>query len=195
MNTIKYFFLFLSVALFSVNAQTKWTVDKAHSRIGFSATHMVISTVDGVFHDYTADVTTDGDNFETAKINVTIDVNSIDTQNEQRNNHLKSNDFFNAEKYPEIKFVSKSFKKVDGKNWKLVGDFTIRDVTKEITLDVKFNGMITDPWGNTRAGFKLTGEVNRFDYKLEWNKLIETGGLVVGKEIELNIDLELIKAK
>ncbi|PKL89552.1 MAG: polyisoprenoid-binding protein, partial [Ignavibacteriae bacterium HGW-Ignavibacteriae-2] len=130
-----------------------------------------------------------------AKIEFTVDINSINTDNEKRDQHLKSDDFFNAEKFPKMLFKSKSLKKESGKNWKMVGDLTIRDVTKEITLDVKFNGTIKDPWGNTRAGFKLTGELDRFDYNLKWNSALETGGLVVSKEVEITANIELIQSK
>lgn len=178
-----------------VNAQTKWNVDKSHSNVGFSVTHLVISEVTGQFKSFNADIETKNDDFTDAKINFTIDVASISTENEGRDKHLKSDDFFNAEKFPKITFVGKSFKKVDGKKYKLVGDFTMRDVTKQITLDVVFNGTVKDPWGNTKAGFKISGELNRMDYNVKWNNLIEAGGAVVSKEVAININLELNKAK
>jgi polyisoprenoid-binding protein YceI len=178
-----------------VNAQTKWNVDKSHSNVGFSVTHLVISEVTGQFKSFNADIETKNDDFSDAKINFTIDVASISTENEGRDKHLKSDDFFNAEKFPKITFVGKSFKKVDGKKYKLVGDFTMRDVTKQITLDVVFNGTVKDPWGNTKAGFKISGELNRMDYNVKWNNLIEAGGAVVSKEVAININLELNKAK
>lgn len=178
-----------------VNAQTKWNIDKSHSNVGFSVTHLVISEVTGQFKSFNADIETKNDDFTDAKINFTIDVASISTENEGRDKHLKSDDFFNAEKFPKITFVGKSFKKVDGKKYKLVGDFTIRDVTKQITLDVIFNGTVKDPWGNTKAGFKISGEINRMDYNVKWNNLIEAGGAVVSKEVAINVNLELNKAK
>jgi polyisoprenoid-binding protein YceI len=186
--------LWLLILAVSTNfAQTNWSVDKAHSKIGFSVTHMVISQVEGQFNSFDAKIVTDGDNFENAKIDFSADVNSINTDNEKRDNHLKSDDFFNAEKFPKMTFKGKSFKKVDGKNYILVGDLTIRDVTKEVSLNVKFNGIVKDPWGNTKAGFKITGEVNRFDYGLKWNAALETGGLVAGEDVTLDINLELAK--
>ncbi|MFA7419574.1 MAG: YceI family protein [Melioribacteraceae bacterium] len=178
-----------------VNAQTKWSVDKSHSNVGFSVTHLIISEVTGQFKNFSAEIETTSDDFTDAKINFTIDVASINTENEGRDKHLKSDDFFNAEKFPKITFVGKSFKKVDGKKYKLVGDFTMRDVTKQITLDVVFNGTVKDPWGNTKAGFKISGELNRMDYNVKWNNLIEAGGAVVSKEVAININLELNKAK
>jgi polyisoprenoid-binding protein YceI len=191
MKNIKYAFAALFLLFTAVSAQTKWDVDKAHSKVGFSVTHMVISEVDGFFNDFQGDITTTGDDFSTAKINFTIDVNSITTDNQQRDTHLKSDDFFNAAKFPKITFVGKSLKKVGDNKYKLTGDFTIRDVTKEITLDVTMNGIVKDPWGLTRAGFKIRGEINRFDYNLKWNKMLEAGGLVVSKDVELVINLEL----
>lgn len=172
---------------------TKWGVDKSHSKIGFSVSHLVITDVDGYFKDYDADITTQGDDFSTANIKFTIQTGSIFTNNADRDNHLKSDDFFNSETYPYITFVGKSLQKISANKFKLLGDFTLRDVTKEVELDVKFNGIVKDPWGNTKAGFKLKGEINRFDYNLKWNAAIETGGLVVGKEVELNIAIQLIK--
>lgn len=174
-------------------AQTKWNFDKAHTNIGFKVDHMVITTVSGNFQEYEGSITLESDTFENASINFTIEVASINTENKQRDNHLRSDDFFNAEKFPEMTFRSKSMKKVDGNKYKLVGDLTIRDVTKEVTLDVVHKGTIKDPWGNTRAGFNINGAVNRFDFNLKWNTLLEAGGLVVGEDITIDIDTEVIK--
>lgn len=191
-------FKFLAVAFFlvssSIFAQTKWTVDKSHSKVGFSVSHLVITDVDGFFKDYDAQITTEAEDFSTAKIDFTIKTNSIFTDNNDRDNHLRGDDFFNSEKYPQMSFKGKSMKKVGDNKYKLVGDFTIRDVTKQVELDVKFNGIVKDPWGNTKAGFKVSGEIDRFDYNLKWNKTIETGSLVVGKDVELVIDLQLKKS-
>jgi len=190
-------FKFLAVLLFLVSsslfAQTTWTVDKAHTKVGFSVTYLVITDVQGYFKDYDAQITTDGDDFSTANIELKVNTSSIFTDNDKRDNHLRSDDFFNAEKYPQMIFKGKTMKKVSDNKYKLVGDFTIRDVTKQVELDVKYNGTVKDPWGNTKAGFKVTGEIDRFDYKLKWDKSIETGSLVVGKEVELIIDLQLVK--
>ena len=177
----------------SLFAQTTWTVDKSHSKVGFGVTHLVITDVDGFFKDYDAQITTEGDDFSKTQIDFTIKTNSIFTDNKDRDNHLRSDDFFNAEKYPDMIFKGKSMKKVGDKKYKLIGDFTIRDVTKQIALDVTYNGTVKDPWGNTKSGFKVTGEIDRFDYNLKWNKAIETGSLVVGKDVELVIDLQLVK--
>jgi polyisoprenoid-binding protein YceI len=195
MAKIRFFALFLSLtALISINAQTKWTVDKAHSKVQFSVTHLVISEVNGSFKSFDGDIEASKSDFSDAKINFTVNVASINTDNDARDKHLKSDDFFNAEKFPLITFKGKSLKKIDDKNYKLTGDFTIRDVTKEITLDVVYNGTVKDPWGNIKAGFKILGEVNRFDYNLKWNALMEAGGAVAGKMVKLVIDLELQKS-
>jgi polyisoprenoid-binding protein YceI len=188
-------FLLLFVSL--INAQTKeenvWVVDKAHSKIGFAVTHLLISEVEGYFKDFDLKVVTDREDFVDAKIEFTAKTASIFTDNEKRDAHLRSDDFFNSEKFPEMKFVSKSFKKVGKNKYKLTGDLTIRDVTKPITLDVVYNGTVKDPWGNTKAGFNVTGQLNRFDYGLKWNALTELGGAVVDKIVKLRIHVELTK--
>jgi len=193
MRSLKYLTAMFVLVSASLLAQTNWTVDKAHSKVGFSVTHLVITDVEGYFKNYDATITTKGDDLTTANIDFTINTSSIFTDNNDRDNHLRSDDFFNAEKYPQMTFKGKSMKKVSENKYKLVGDFTIRDVTKQVELDVKYNGTVKDPRGNIKAGFKVTGEIDRFDYNLKWNKTIEAGSLVVGKEVELVIDLQLVK--
>lgn len=189
--------LFTALIIFSAwfaNAQTtKWTFDNSHTNINFIATHMVISKVTGSFGSYSGTVLSDKEDFTDAKINFNANVASISTNNEKRDTHLKSDDFFNAAKFPELSFKGKSLAKVSGNNYKLTGDLTIRDVTKPVELDVVFGGIVKDPWGNTRAGFQITGTINRFDYNLKWDNAIETGGLVVGKDIKIDCAVELIK--
>ncbi len=194
MNKIKFFSLIVLFLAISLSAQTKWKFDNSHTQIKFSVTHLLITEVDGLFKNYEGTVETNGDNFENAKINFKIDVSSIDTDNTQRDEHLKSDDFFAADKFSHITFKGKSLKKINDKNYKLVGDLTMRGITKEIELNVRFNGIVTDPWGNTKAGFKITGSLNRFDYGLKWNALIEAGGAVVGEDVELIINVQLSKA-
>ncbi len=189
-NIILYFLLF---AVLTVSAQTNWSFDKAHSKIGFTVSHMVITDVDGKFNEYEGTVVTEGEDFEGAQVNFTIEANSINTDNERRDNHLRSDDFFAADEYPQITFTGKSMKKISENKYELVGDLTIRGTTKEIKLDVTHNGTVQDPWGNTKAGFKLAGSLDRFEYGLKWNTAIETGGLVVGKTVYLNIDIQLKK--
>lgn len=195
MKTLK----IVAILLFFVSAvnfaQTSWNLDNSHSKLGFSVTHMLITDVEGNFNDFSATISANGDDFNGAKIEFSAKIASVDTDNEKRDQHLQSDDFFNAEKFPELKFVGKSMTKVEGKNYKLVGDLTLRDVTKEVELDVVYNGTINDPWGNTRAGFSIEGEVNRFDFNLKWNKALEAGGLMVGEDVKIIAKLELLKQK
>ncbi len=172
---------------------SQWKIDAAHSEIKFKAKHLVISTVTGHFAKYDATVKTDKDDFSDAQISFEADVNSIVTNNDQRDGHLKSPDFFDVDNYPKLKFVSKSVKKISDSKFELAGDLTIRDVTKEITLDVTYNGR-TGGLGNTEvAGFEMTGKLNRFEYGLKWNALTEAGNVVVGETINIEITAELIK--
>ncbi|MDD2527647.1 MAG: YceI family protein [Lentimicrobiaceae bacterium] len=167
---------------------TTWSIDPTHSEIAFKVKHMMISTVTGYFDDFEATVKTDGDNFNNADIEFSARTASINTKNKDRDAHLRSDDFFNAEKFPELKFISKSF---DGE--KLIGDLTIRDVTKEVTLDVDFNGIAVDPYGQTKAGFEVKGEVNRKDFNLTWNAVTEAGSIVVSDKVKLEIDVQFVK--
>jgi len=184
---------FLSVTAFG---QVNWNFDKSHTNIMFSVTHMVISEVTGFFKSFNGKVTTKGDNdFSDAQIDFTIETKSIFTDNEKRDDHLRSDDFFDAEKYPQITFKSKSMKKAQGNNYKLTGELTMRDVTKTVTLDAVFGGTIKDGWGNERAAFKIRGQINRLDYNLKWNTLLESGGAVVSKEVDIIANVELIKEK
>jgi polyisoprenoid-binding protein YceI len=173
---------------------TKWAVDKAHSSVKFSVTHLVISEVEGSFKIFDGNVENSKDDFSDAKINFTIDVNSVNTDNENRDKHLKSDDFFNAEKYPSMKFESNSFALVAGNKYKLTGNLTIRDVTKPVTFDVTFGGIAKTQRGN-KAGFKATATINRFDYNLKWSAATETGGLVVSKDVEITVKLEMNEVK
>lgn len=168
--------------------KTKWNIDTAHSEISFKVKHMMISTVTGHFADFNASVKTKNENFIHADFNFTAKTESINTKNADRDAHLKSDDFFNSEAYPEMTFKSKSF---DGSA--LVGDLVIRDVTKEISLDVDFNGIAVDPYGQTKAGFEVTGSINRKDFNLTWSAVTEAGSIVVSDTIKLIVDLQFIK--
>lgn len=192
-STLTYLFI-LAIAAVSF-AQTSWNFDKAHSSIGFNVDHMVVAEVEGEFAKFEGTFSADKDDFSDAQITFTVDVASITTDNEKRDGHLKSPDFFDVAKYPQMTFKSKAFTKTGNKTYKLVGDLTMRGVTKEVTLDVKYGGTIADPWGNTRAGFKISGALNRTDYGLEWNKILETGGLLVSEEVRIVGRFELIKSK
>lgn len=171
-----------------MSKNTNWVIDNTHSEIAFKVRHMMISTVTGHFEDFKATAKTDGDNFENAEISFTANTASINTKNEDRDTHLKSDDFFNSEKYPELKFVSKSLV-----GDKLTGDLTIRDVTKEVTLDAELNGIAVDPYGQTKAGFEINGEISRKDFDLTWNAVTEAGSVVVSDKIRLAIDVQLTK--
>lgn len=168
--------------------KTVWKVDPVHSEFTFKVKHMMISTVTGEFENFDVTAETDGDDFTNANVKVEVDVNSIKTKNTDRENHLKSNDFFNAEKYPLITFKSKSF---GGET--LVGDLTIRDVTKEVALGTEFNGIAVDPYGQTKAGFELNGEINRKEFGLMWNAVTETGNVVVSDKVKIAVNIQLVK--
>ena len=177
------------------NAQNQWNVDASHTNVTFEITHMIVSDVEGAFKVFSGDVLAKDDTFEDAIINFKVDVASVNTNDEARDKHLTSDDFFNAEKYPNMTFKSTSLKKVSGKNYKLNGLLTIRDVTKPVTFDVTFGGIAKDPWGNIKAGFKGTTTINRLDYNLKWNKAVEAGGWVVSEDVRISLNIELNKAK
>lgn len=176
-------------------AQTTWMIDNSHSQVMFTVSHLVISEVTGSFKGFTGTISATKPDFTDAKIEFNVDVNTVNTDNEMRDNHLKGDDFFNAGKYPKMTFKGTGLQKVSGNKYTLSGELTIRDVTKPITLDVTYFGTTNDPWGNTKAGFKIKGKINRFDYNLKWNTLTEAGGAVVGEEVEIVCNLELAKSK
>ncbi len=173
-------------------ATTKWVLDPTHSEVQFKVKHLVISTVSGFFKSFEGSLTTDNDNFENAEIDFSLDVNSIDTNQEQRDGHLKSPEFFDAEKYPKISFKSTSFTK-NGDDYKLQGNLTIKDITKPVTLDVELGGSATDFYGNTKAGFEITGKINRKEFGLTWDGVTEAGAIVVGEDIKLHINVQFAK--
>ncbi len=174
-------------------AATKWAVDKAHSNVKFSVTHMVVSDVEGSFKLFDGSMEHSKPDFSDASIDFSVDVSSINTDNERRDGHLKNDDFFNAEKFSQMKFVSTSFTPAGDKKYKLVGNLTIRDVTKPVTFDVTYGGTITDK-GVVKSVFKAKSSINRFDYNLKWNNATEAGGLVVGKDVDVIVNLELKKS-
>lgn len=165
-----------------------WHLDRDHSEISFKVRHLMISLVTGRFHDVDATIAEVQEHFIDAEVQFTARVDSIDTNSHNRDAHLKSNDFFNAAEYPEIRFRSKYF---DGRV--MVGELTIRDVTKEISLGVAYNGMAVDSMGRTRAGFEVLGAINRKDFKLAWSTVTETGGIVVGDTVQLVAYLQFIR--
>lgn len=172
-----------------------WKIDPVHSEIKFKVKHLVVSTVTGQFNKFEGTVESEKPDFTDAKIKFEADVNSIDTKNEQRNNHLKSADFFDAANYPKLTFLSKSIKKKSDNEYEVVGDLTIRQTTKEIKLDVVYNGTVKGFGGVDVAGFEMTGKLNRFDYGLQWNALTEVGGIVVAEDVKIEISAELNKAE
>lgn len=189
------FLLAIAAAPFMSMAQTKWNLDKGHSNVKFSVQHLVISETEGTFKMFDGNVVSAKPDFTDAKINFTVDVNSINTDDEKRDGHLKSDDFFNAEKFPTMKFTSTSFKKVKGNMYALEGDLTIRDVTKKVKFAVVYGGTVKDPWGNTKAGFKASGKINRKEFGLKWSAATEAGGAVVGDEVQMVINTEFAQQK
>lgn len=175
--------------------QAKWAFDPSHSKIGFSVRHFGITETDGFFREFTGNVQTEKEDFSDLKVNMTVQINSIDTNDVQRDTHLKADDFFNAEKFPEMKFESTELEATAKTNeYKLHGNLTIRDVTKPVIFDLEFAGIVPkDPFGNTKAGFFVSGTINRQDYGLSFNVLLGTGNLAVSDKVKLNIPIQLLK--
>jgi polyisoprenoid-binding protein YceI len=172
---------------------SKWALDKAHTNVRFSVSHLVVSDVDGSFKSFDGSMTNSKADFSDASINFTVDVNSINTDNENRDKHLQSDDFFSAAKFPQMKFVSTSFKLVAGNKYTLTGNLTIKDVTKSVSFDVTYGGTV-NAMGGTHAGFKAKATINRFDYNLKWSAATEAGGLVVGKDVDITLNIDFKKA-
>ncbi len=189
--------LILAVLLAGPAAHTQnvWKMDKSHSQVLFSVSHMVLSEVTGTFRDFDVMLESSRDDFTDAKVSATIKAQSIDTQNERRDGHLKSNDFLNAEKFPEIKFQSTTIEKTGNDSYRISGNLTIRDVTKPVVLEATYRGMIDDPWGNQRIGFRATTTIDRFDFGVSWNNALETGGLIVGKDVQITLLMEFTRPK
>jgi polyisoprenoid-binding protein YceI len=172
----------------------KWTIDPMHSEVQFKVKHLVISTVTGSFKKFNGEVISSDDDFNNANIHFTMDVNSIDTNQHQRDEHLKAGDFFNAQVYPEINFESTSFSKKGDDEYKLKGNLTMKGVTKPVELDVEYGGSEKDQMGNTKHGFEVTGKINRKEFGLTYNALTETGGLALGEDIKLVANIQIAKA-
>jgi polyisoprenoid-binding protein YceI len=175
-------------------AQTSWKLDNSHSSVKFSVEHLKVSETEGNFKGFDGTLTSKNEDFTDADITFTVDVKTINTDNEMRDKHLQSDDFFNSEKFPQIKFKSSSFKKVSGNKYVLEGVLTIRDVTKKVKFDVVYRGTQKDPYGNTKAGFKATGSIKRLEYGLKWNVMTEAVS-VVADEVNIIINLEYAQAK
>jgi len=172
---------------------SKWIIDTVHSEIGFKIKHLVVSNASGKFTSFEGSAEASTDDFTDAKINFSADINSVHTGNEQRDGHLKSPDFFDAAQYPTLNFVSTSFTKKDGSDYVLKGDLTMHGVTKPVELAVEFGGIHKSLYGQTVAGFEVTGKIKRSDFGLSWSAVTEAGGLVLAEDVKLSINLELIK--
>jgi polyisoprenoid-binding protein YceI len=171
----------------------KWKVDPAHSEVQFKVKHLMITTVTGYFKKFDLEVETESEDFNTAsKIEFTADINSIDTNQEQRDTHLKSSDFFNAGEFGQLKFAGKKYE-AKGDEGKLHGDLTIRGVTKPVTVDVEFGGIVVDPYGQTKAGFTVSGKISRKEFGLLWNAVTEAGQVVVSDDIRIHCEIQLVK--
>ncbi|MGZ3874788.1 MAG: YceI family protein [Mucilaginibacter sp.] len=174
---------------------TKWVIDPMHSEVQFKVKHLVISTVSGFFKSFEGTLETINDDFEDAEISFALNIDSIDTNQTQRDEHLKSAEFFDAAQYPQITFKSTSFKKTGDDEFELVGDLTIKGITKSVKLAAEFGGATDDFYGNTKAGFEVTGKINRKDFGLTWDGVTEAGSIVVGEDIKLLINLQFAKQK
>ncbi len=174
-------------------AVSTWTIDPAHSIAEFAVRHMMVSTVKGRFRSMEGVITLDEERPERSSVVASIDVASIDTAEPDRDAHLRSDDFFNAERFPKMTFRSTRVERVDGERWKVYGDLTIRDVTKEVVLDTEFEGRAKDPWGNERVGFSATTELNRKEFGLRWNQVLETGGVVVGDRVKVSLHIAAVR--
>jgi polyisoprenoid-binding protein YceI len=176
-------------------ATTKWIMDPTHSEVEFKVKHLMISTVSGKFTKFEASVETEEEDFNTAKVVFTADSGSINTGNEQRDGHLKSPDFFDTVKFPQIRFEATKYEDVDNDgSYEVYGDLTIRDVTRNVKLDAEFGGVIKDPWGNTRAGITISGKINRKEFGLAFHAVTETGSIVLSDDVRIHVGLEFVKA-
>ena len=172
---------------------TKWVLDPAHSEVQFKIKHLVISTVTGSFNTFQGSMQSEGDTFENAKVEFSLDVESISTNQEQRDAHLRGEEFFDAVKFPHIKFESTSFVKESGENYQLTGNLTMKGVTKPVTLEAEYGGSAVDFYGNHKAGFEVTGKVNRKDFGLTWGAVTEAGSIVLGDDVKLIINVQFTK--
>jgi len=172
---------------------TKWVIDPTHSEIGFRIKHLMITNVSGKFDAFEAEVQTEGEDFATAQIETRIKTASINTNNFQRDEHLRNSDYFEVDTHPDILFNSTRVEKIDEDNFVLHGDLTLKGTTRPVKLNVEFSGLTKDPWGGQRAGFIITGKINRNDFGLNFNAALEAGGLVLGEEVKINSEVQLVK--
>ncbi|MBO6584775.1 MAG: YceI family protein [Gracilimonas sp.] len=172
-----------------------WNIDPTHSEIQFKVKHLVISTVTGNFKSFNGALETEGDSFENASVTFEADIDSITTNNEDRDAHLKSDDFFNAKEFPKLKFESTSFKNTGEDTYELTGNLTIRDITKEVTLNAEHGGTVDDPYGQTKAGFEINGSINRKEFGLKWSAVTEAGSVVVADEVKLHLNVQVVESE
>lgn len=177
--------------LTATTSKTKWVLDPSHSELAFKVKHLMIANVKGEFKNFTAEV--EGNDFTKSKITATIDASSIFTNDDNRDTHLKSADFFDVENHKKITFEGTSFKKLDEENYQLKGILTLKGIGKEVTFDVEFGGINKDPWGNEKSGFSINGKINRKDWGLNWNAALETGGVLVSEEVKITAEVQFIK--
>jgi polyisoprenoid-binding protein YceI len=178
----------------TTKTKTLWNIDPTHSQIQFKVKHLVISTVTGNFQSFNGKLEAEGNDFENANAYFEADIESIFTNNEDRDAHLKSEDFFHAEQHPKLTFESSSFEKTGDDTYKITGELTIRDVTKEVELEAVHGGTVEDPYGNTKAGFEITGTINRKEFGLAWSAVTEAGNVVVADNIKLQLNLQVVKS-
>lgn len=171
---------------------SNWILDKDHSEIEFRVKHMMISNIKGQFQEFDITLNVPNNDLTNASAEAVINTASVDTKNSQRDDHLRSGDFFDSEKFPKITFKSTNFEKVDGEDYKLTGDLTIQDTTKSIVLNVEYGGIAADPWGNQKAGFSFNGKIKRSEFGLTWNAALETGGVMVSDEVRINGEIQFV---
>ncbi|HVT86096.1 MAG TPA: YceI family protein [Chitinophagaceae bacterium] len=174
-------------------ATTKWVIDPTHSEIHFKVRHLMVSWVTGSFKQFNAEVETNGDDISTSKVRFTAEISSITTNNEQRDAHLRTGDFFDAENHPQLTFESSKLEKIDDENYKVYGTLTMRGVSKNIALNAEFGGFAKDPWGNTRIGITISGKINRKDFGVSFSMVSETGSILLGEEVTINANAQFIK--
>jgi len=174
-------------------ALTKWSLDPTHSELGFKIKHLMITNVSGNFNKFEVVAETPSDDFSNAKINVNVEVDSINTNNTQRDEHLRNADFFESEKYPNIQFRSTKVERIDDETYNIIGELTIKETTKPVKLLAEYSGVTKDPWGNVKAGFSINGKINRKDFGISYNATLETGGVMLGEELKINGEIQLVK--
>ncbi len=174
-------------------ATTKWVLDPTHSELGFKIKHLMISSVSGAFAKFNVQTETAAEDFSDATVEATVDVNSINTNNSQRDEHLRNADFFETEKHPNLIFKSTRVEKLDDDSFNLYGNLTIKETTQPVKLSVEYNGIAKDPWGNVKAGFTVSGKLNRKDFGITYNAVMETGGVMLGEDVKIQGEIQLVK--